>query len=67
METRVGKENPNGTKLELLEKMWLIVCAGDDNYNIKSPEEKKVWWIVTGAYEKEKNKSLISGDNLSSH
>lgn len=54
MEARVLKENPNGTKLELLEKMWQIVCADDDNYNVKSPEEKKVWWIVTRAYEKEK-------------
>lgn len=54
MEARVRKENPNGTKLELLERMWQIVCSDDENYNIKSPEEKKVWWIVTSAYEKQK-------------
>lgn len=54
MEARVRKENPNGTKLELLEKMWQIVCSDDEKYNIKSPEEKEVWWIVTRAYEKEK-------------
>ena len=61
MEARVLKENPNGTKLELLNRMWQIVCSDDDNYNMKSPEEQKVWWIVTSAYEKEKNnKSLIS-------
>jgi hypothetical protein len=61
MEAGVLKENPNRTKLDLLYKMWQIVCSDDENYNVKSPEEKKVWWIVTSAYEKEKNNgNLIS-------
>lgn len=60
MEASVLKENPKGTKLELLYRMWQIVCSDDENYNLKSPEEKEVWWIVTSAYEKERDRSLIS-------
>lgn len=60
MEARVLKENPNGTKLELLYMMWQIVCSDNDNHNLKSPEEQKVWWIVTSAYEKERDRNRIS-------